>query len=166
MGLLDLITIHWSAGPYMPTATDREHYHYLVDGLGKVHEGIHTPESNIPPLKRGKYAAHCGGGNSRNIGVSMLGMAGFRNAKAVGKYPLTRVQCESAFRLVAELCKKHQIRIDPAHVFTHYEFGRRNPATTSAGKIDIVYLPPFPTIKQEDVGDFIRGKVRWHQDKL
>ena len=49
---------------------------------------------------------------------------------------------------------------------THYEFGLKNPKTTSAGKIDIVYLPPYPQIKKQDIGNFIRNKVEWYSKKL
>ena len=49
---------------------------------------------------------------------------------------------------------------------THYEFGLKNPKTTSKGKIDIIYLPPYPTIKKENIGDFIRNKIKWYSSHL
>ena len=49
---------------------------------------------------------------------------------------------------------------------THYEFGRKNPKTSSAGKIDIVYLPAYPNILQEELGDFIRNKIKWYFSKI
>ena len=45
---------------------------------------------------------------------------------------------------------------------THYEFGQQNKKTSSYGKIDITYLPPYPDIKPQDCGTFIRTKVNWY----
>lgn len=49
---------------------------------------------------------------------------------------------------------------------THYEFGQNNPKTTSFGKIDIVYLPPYPWIAKKDIGSFIRSKIRWYSERI
>lgn len=155
------IIIHWTAGTYQPNTIDFEHYHYLVTGDGLVVEGKYKPEDN-ENCNDGKYAAHTGGGNTGSIGVSMCGMAGFKDHKNVGKYPLTKVQCERCFKLIAELAKKYNICITPDTVMTHYEFGRKHPKTSSGGKIDIIYLPPYPDIDQGKIGDFIRNKARWY----
>lgn len=96
----------------------------------------------------------------------MCGMLGFKNRANVGQYPLTKAQVERCFKLVAGLCKKYKIAITPQTVLTHYEFGKSHPKTTSAGKIDIVYLPPYPTVEQNKIGDFIRGKVQWYCKNL
>ncbi len=159
------IIIHWTAGTNQPCNTDFEHYHYLITGDGLVVEGKYKPEDN-ENCNDGKYAAHTGGGNTGSIGISMCGMAGFTNRKNVGKYPLTKVQCERCFKLVAELAKKYNICITHDTVMTHYEFGRKHPKTSSGGKIDIIYLPPYPDIDQGKIGDFIRNKARWYLTNL
>ena len=153
------IIIHWTAGAYKPNATDLAHYHYLIDEEGKVYEGNFKPEDN-ENCSDGRYAAHTGGGNTGSIGISLCGMCGFVNRKSVGAYPLTKVQCERAFKLIAELSKKYNIQITPQNVMTHYEFGLKHPNTTSAAKIDIVYLPPYPEVEQSKIGDYIRSKAR------
>lgn len=155
------IIIHWTAGAYKPNATDLAHYHYLIDDEGKVYEGNFKPEDN-ENCNDGHYAAHTGGGNTGSIGISLCGMCGFVNRKSAGAYPLTKVQCERAFKLIAELSKKYNIQITPQNVMTHYEFGLKHPNTTSAGKIDIVYLPPYPDVEQSKIGDYIRSKARWY----
>lgn len=155
------IVIHWTAGSGTPNPIDREHYHYVVDERGVVQNGIYKPEDN-EDCTDGRYAQHTGGGNTGSIGVSMCGMAGFTSPKSVGKYPLTKVQCEATFKLVSTLCKKYNLKVTPQTVMTHYEFGKSNPKTTSAGKIDIIYLPPYPAIEKDKVGNFIRSKVRWY----
>ena len=115
---------------------------------------------------RALYAAHCGGGNTGRIGVALCGMSGFKSRQFVGAYPLTKKQCEAGFKLLAELAKEYKYIITPQTVQTHYEFGKANPKTSSAGKIDIIYLPPYPDIKQDDVGEFIRSKVKWYYSKI
>ena len=158
------IIIHWTAGTGSPNSVDKQHYHYLIDSQGKIHNGIFTPEDNLNCYD-GRYAAHTGGGNTASIGVAMCGMCGFKGADNVGKYPLTRVQCESMFKLVAELAKKYAIAVTSNNVMTHYEFGLKNPKTSSAGKIDIIHLPPFPGVPKDKIGDFIRSKIRWYLGK-
>lgn len=159
------IIIHWTAGGNTANATDKQHYHYIVNGDGKIVNGIYKPEDNLN-CNDGRYAQHTGGGNTGSIGVSMAGMCGFTSSQNVGKYPLTKIQCERTFKLIAELCKKYNIDINPLTVMTHYEFGKRNPKTTSFGKIDIVFLPPYPTVAKDKIGDFIRGKALWYSKFL
>ena len=50
MTSLNRITIHWTAGVYRPNAIDKSHYHFLVDGDGKIINGTHKPEDNIDYL--------------------------------------------------------------------------------------------------------------------
>ena len=159
------IVLHWSAGAYYPNQTDLEHYHFLIDKDGKIYNGKFKPEDN-ENCYDGKYAAHTGGGNTGAIGVSMCGMYNFHNRNNVGNYPLTKIQLEACFKLCAELSKKYNIPNMPNTIFTHYEFGKKHPETTSKGKIDIIYLPPYPEIKQDDVGVFIRNKIKWYATKI
>ena len=154
-----------TAGTYQPNSVDYEHYHYLINGDGLVIEGKYKPEDN-KNCSDGKYAAHTGGGNTGAIGVSMCAMAGFKSASDCGRYPITPVQLEACFKLCAELCKKYALNINPITVMTHYEFGKRNPQTSSAGKIDITYLPSYPDIEKDKIGDFIRAKVRYYYLKI
>ena len=161
---MNKIIIHWTAGAYTPNSTDLRHYHYLIDKNGRINCGIFRPEDN-ENCNDGKYAQHTGGGNTGAIGVALCGMYGFSSATKLGCYPLTKIQCEALFSFVAKLSKKYKIKIDNNHIMTHYEFGKRNPKTTSAGKIDITHLPSYPTVSVDKVGDFIRNKVKWYYNK-
>ena len=157
------IIVHWTAGGLRATPTDIEAYHYIIQGDGTKVDGSHSVWNNSFNNMRinrftGNYAHHTGEGNTGAIGVAMAGMAGFISGKSVGSYPLTKVQCEATFKLLAKLCK--QFQIDPANVWTHYEFGRLHPRSSSAGKIDITYLPPYPQIAPNEVGGYIRNRVR------
>ncbi len=159
------IIIHWSAGRYYPSEFEKNYYHYLVDANGKVYSGFYKPEDN-DNCYDGKYAAHTGGGNTGSIGVCMCGMYGFKSSANAGDYPITKVQFEACMKFCAELCAKYNIQPSPNTVLTHYEFGKANPKTTSAGKIDIIWLPPYPWVAQNEVGSFIRSKVRWYKERL
>ncbi len=158
------IILHWTAGSYHPSNYDKQFYHFLIDKDGKRHTGNYRPEDNLN-CNDGKYAAHTGGGNTGAIGVALCGMGGFISRDRVGFAPITREQIEGLFSFVAQLCRDYNIVISPETVLTHYEFGVKNPNTSSKGKIDIIYLPPFPDIKQGDIGDFIRSKIKWYYNK-
>lgn len=157
------IILHWTAGGSVPTSYEKERYHYLVDSLGKIHLGKFKPEANLD-CKDGMYAMHTGGGNTGSIGVSMCAMADFKNKNDQGHFPITKIQFESTMKLCAELAKKYGINITQDTVMSHYEFGQKHPTTTSYGKIDIIFLPPYPWISKEDVGSFIRSKIRWYEE--
>lgn len=158
------IVIHWTAGGYYPTDYEKAHYHFLVDKDGKIHCGKFKPEDN-EICKPNKYAAHTGGGNTKSIGVAICAMAGFKNKNSVGNYPILKKQFESTMEFCAELAKQYNIDVTAKNVFTHYEFGVQNPKTTSAGKIDIVFIPPYPWVSQDEVGSFIRSKIKWYKQR-
>lgn len=155
---LNKITIHWTGGSYTPNATDKLHYHYLVDNNGNIYEGKYKPEDNLN-CKDGKYSAHCGGGNTGNIGIALCSMYDSR-------YPITRKQLESMCKKVAELSKHYGISITSKTIFTHAEFGKANPHTTSHGKIDIDKLPCVSVYGIKQCGDWIRNKVNWYRTRL
>lgn len=159
---MDRIIIHWSAGSYNINAAVLNSYHYAVTTNGGVIPCNHRPEDN-ENCKDNNYAPHVGGGNTGSIGVCMLGMyVPPKTPVQKTKYPLTKAQCERCFKLCAELCKKYNIPITPDTVMSHYEFGMKHPKTSSRGKIDIIYLPPYPNIKANDVGAFMRQKIKWY----
>ena len=160
------IIIHWTGGTNQPNNTDFEHYHFLVNSDGLVVKGKYKPEDNLYCFD-GVYAQHTGGGNSGSIGVAMCGMfVPNKTPLQWTKYPLTKVQCERCFKLIAELAKEYDLKITPDTVITHYEFGIKHPNTSSAGKIDITWLPPYPSLKANEIGDFIRNKARWYYKTL
>lgn len=155
------IVIHWTAGTYNPSDYEKEHYHFLVDGNGNIHSGKFKPEDN-EVCKPNRYAAHTGGGNTGSIGVALCSMAGFKNKNSVGSYPILKKQFESCMKFCALLAKKYKIPVTAQTVITHYEFGMKNPKTTSAGKIDIIFLPPYSWVEKCEIGSFIRSKVKWY----
>ena len=159
---MNKIIIHWTAGGYYPTDYEKTHYHFLVDKDGRIHRGKFRPEDNFV-CKKGAYAMHTGGGNTKAIGIAMCAMAGFKNKSNPGKFPITSKQFESCMHFCAKLSKQYDIKITPENIMTHYEFGLKHPNTTSAGKIDIIWIPSYPWVCQKDVGSFIRSKIKWYK---
>jgi N-acetyl-anhydromuramyl-L-alanine amidase AmpD len=160
---MNKIIIHWTAGTYKPNHIDSQHYHYLIDDKGVIHYGKYRPEDNENCCD-GRYAAHTGGGNTGAIGVALCSMHNFISTTNVGDYPITAKQLESCFELCAKLSMVYNIPVE--NIMTHYEFGKNHPDTSSHGKIDIIYLPPYPLVKRNEVGGFIRNKIRWYLNKL
>lgn len=157
---------HWTAGGLFPNSEDLKHYHFIIDANGRLHLGLHSVSSN-DCTSVGDYAAHTGGGNTMSIGVAVCGMAGFISPETSGKFKLTKIQVEKLFETNALLAfqEGHEV-LSPDILMTHMEFGLKHPDTTSAGKIDICFLPPYPEIKAQEVGNFIREKSQWYLDKL
>lgn len=149
------IIIHWSAGRYSPNSVDIAHYHFLIDGDGNVIKGKYKVSDN-ENCKDGIYARHTGGGNTGSIGIALCAMLGFVSRNNIGNFPIKLNQLDSLFKKCAELCKEYDISIE--NVMTHYEFNLKNAIKT--GKIDIIYLPPFPEIKSCEIGNYIRNKIK------
>lgn len=163
MTSLSKICLHWTAGSNSPCSVDLNSYHYCVDKLGRIYLGTHKPEDNINCYD-GNYAAHCGGGNTGCIGLSVCGMAGFDLSKKQTKYPLTQKQIESFCCLAAYLSVKYGILVSEKTIFTHYEFDRKK--TRPEGKIDITYLHFFPALSVQSVGNYLRQKISWYRTKI
>lgn len=163
------IIFHWTGGSNYPNSADLQHYHFLIDKDGKLYKGKFPVSSNAvcktDQFGHALYAAHTGGGNTGSIGVAVCGMANFNGKLSSTKFPLTAIQLEKMFSVGAKLCKQYAIPISPDTVLTHYEFGRAYPKTTSHGKIDISFLPPYLSLKSDEVGIFIRNKVLWYLKK-
>ena len=163
MTSLNKICLHWTAGSNKPCNTDLKAYHFLVDSKGKIYEGTHKPEDNIN-CKDSNYAAHCGGGNTGCIGLSVCGMAGFNLKQKQTKYPLSQIQIESLCCLAAYLSVKYGILISEKTIFTHYEFDRNK--QKPEGKIDITYLSFLPNLQTIRVGGYLRNKILWYSKKI
>lgn len=154
------LILHWDAsrdGIFFP-----ERYHYIVKRDGTHFKGTYSPTDNLN-CKDGKYAAHCGGGNTGRIGVCLNGALGYRNKNHLGKFFITNVQIEATCKLCAELCKTYGL--SPSDCITHAEFGLSHPNTSSRGKIDINYLPDG-TFGIYEVGEALRKKIRWYYENI
>lgn len=151
------IVNHWTAGGYKPNQCDLNHYHFIIDGNGKIYEGKFKPLDN-ENCTDGKYAAHVGGGNTGRIGVAICCRKDINT-------PPTQKQVEAMCKLNAELCLKHGFH-PLKQIETHAGFGLRHPNTSSAGKIDINSLPYIGLRGIKEVEDYIQHKSYWYWLKL
>ena len=153
------IIMHWSAGTHTVSALDRQHYHFIIDGSGVVHDGIHKPEANERPVS-GKYAAHTLNCNTGSIGVAVAAMAGAVEAPfSPGKYPITEAQVDALAGLCAHLCARYGIDVTRRTVLSHAEV-QPTLKITQRGKWDIAWLPGMA--KPGDpvaVGDVLRARI-------
>ncbi|MDQ7775242.1 MAG: N-acetylmuramoyl-L-alanine amidase [Paracoccus aminovorans] len=156
---MDRIILHWSAGTHSVSALDRQHYHFIIDGGGAVHDGDHPPEANERPVA-GKYAAHTLNCNTGSIGVSLAAMAGAVEAPFnQGRYPITDAQVEALVSLCARLCVRYGIAVTRKTVLSHAEV-QPSLGIKQRGKWDIAWLPGMA--KPGDpvaVGDRVRERI-------
>lgn len=152
------IILHWTAGGNSATALDRAHYHFLVEGDGKVVRGDHSIDDNVN-TNDGDYAAHTLGANTRSIGVSMCGMAGASESPfRPGPAPIRKVQWEVLAKVVADLCETYSIPVTDKTVLGHGEV-QSNLGIKQRGKWDPMVLPWSPGLSRREVGDQFRSMV-------
>lgn len=157
------IVLHWTGGVYKPNDIDLSHYHYLINHNGQIIEGKYKPEDNIN-CTDGRYAQHCGGGNTGAIGIALCGNIGWTTSQRHSACPLTHQQFEAMWKLCAELCIKYNLK--PEDCITHAKFGKDNPDTTSFGKVDIIHIPYNNLYGVEEVNNLCREKINWYYQKL
>lgn len=155
------LTDHWTVGNYEQVFDD---YHFCICYDSKKDEAYvwknpkYKPEDN-DNTSDGKYAPHCKGCNTGNIGIGVCAMVGFDMVKKISKALLNKKQFELMCKLNAELAYKYKFMINPETVATHSE---RNPGR----KIDIDYLPFLPNLKKEQIHALIRNKTEWYYNKI
>lgn len=152
------IVCHWTAGGYRPSENDREHYHILIDGEGKLHRGAHAITAN-ESTGDGDYAAHTRGVNTRSIGVGMCCMAGARETPFNGgSAPMTREQWDAVVDVAAQLCRAYAIAVTPKTVLGHGEV-QKTLGIPQKGKWDPMKLPFASGLTKAQVGAKLREEV-------
>jgi hypothetical protein len=153
------IILHWTAGAYEPSATDKKHYHILIDGDGGLHQGIFSIKDNETTAT--PYAAHTAKSNSNSIGVSLCAMGGNVQERPLqaGPFPITRTQWETLAQVAAELCMRYNIEVTRKTVLGHGEV-QDILGITQSGKWDPLALEWDPNRPYRDVGDEIRRRTQ------
>jgi N-acetylmuramoyl-L-alanine amidase-like protein len=153
------IIVHWTAGTHTPTEFDRQHYHVLIDGRGKVVRGIPSIAANAKGGK-GQRASHTLNCNTGSIGVSLCCMGGAEEVPFnPGKWPLTRAQWDALPAVLAELCRAYDIVVTPKTVLSHAEV-QPNLGIAQRGKWDIACLPFDLSVKgAKACGDQMRARA-------
>ena len=118
---MERIVIHWTAGSYTVSSTDKEHYHVVVGGDGQLVKGDKDIIDNVSSSD-GDYAAHTKNCNSGSIGISAAAMAGAQESPFLpGSYPLLKTQWETLAAVAADLCSYYHIPVTPQTVLQHGE---------------------------------------------
>lgn len=162
---MDRIIVHWTAGAHTPSSLDRQHYHKIIDGAGKVHDGKFPISANEKPVK-GQYAAHTLSCNTGSIGVAVAAMAGAQDRPFnAGSHPITPAQVKTLARLCADLARQYRIPITPETILTHAEV-QPILGIKQRGKWDITWLPgmnaPGDPIA---VGNKLRALIAMEQEE-
>lgn len=159
MAGLNRVIIHWTGGGHKASILDKQHYHYIIEGDGRIVAGNLPPEANLN-VNDGAYAAHTRGLNTESIGVSMAAMAGALDAPLNwGRSPLMPAQVESMCRWVADLCERYAIPVTRKTVLTHAEVFPTL-GIKQAGKWDVRCLPGDTKLRDAvEVGDVLRKRI-------
>jgi len=153
------LIVHWTAGSYAISATDREHYHIVVDGDGVLHRGDKSIKANVSTSDNDGYAAHTKNCNSGSIGISACCMAGAQESPFQGGgYPLKPIQWVMLSIVAADCCRVYGIDVGPQTVLQHGEV-EDNLGIAQDGKWDICKLPWKPEMGAEAVGNEFRKLV-------
>src|SRR3990170_4898568 len=113
MPLPQIITLHWTAGQYIPNSIDQKDYHGVI--------GKSTKTKDFTYIKLHNYhetLSHCWHENTGNIGISICGMLNATEYN-FGTYLITTEQLEIMYQAVAEICTLKNIPVEK--VKTHGE---------------------------------------------
>ena len=156
---MDRIIVHWTAGSYDVSATDREHYHFIIGSNLVWVRGDYSIKANVSTSDSDGYAAHTKSFNTKSIGIAAACMAGaVESPFNPGKYPLLEEQWLALAAGAAYLCRKYSIPVTPTTVLQHGEV-QKNCGVAQDGKWDINKLPWEPSMSAVDVGNLFRREV-------
>ena len=160
-GSLKRIIAHWTGGGHQAAAEDLEHYHFVIDGDGAVHRGVHTIFANARKVdERADYARHTRGVNSHSVGVAVAGMKGaVREPFDPGAYPILERQWRSLARVCAELTVSYRLSCAETALLTHAEV-EQTLGAPQGEKWDIARLPfDASAVGPREVGARLRRDV-------
>lgn len=150
---------HWSAGTHKASTLDRQHYHLLIEGDGKVVTGDKPISANAAPLSAG-YAAHTASLNTDSIAIAVCAMRGARQSPFdAGSHPITAAQIDVLVRETARLALEYGIPVTRRTILSHAEV-QPTLGVKQAGKWDIAWLPGRKSATDPiGVGDDLRSRV-------
>ena len=157
------VIFHWTVGRYKANDFEKEHYHFLIEGDGKVVRGEHSIADNVSTAD-GSYAAHTLGCNTGSIGIAACCMMNCKESPfQAGPCPMTETQFEAMAEVAAELCKFYDIPVTPQTVLGHGEV-QINLGIKQRGKWDAMVMPWSARLNSSQVGDSFRTLVRRHME--
>ncbi|MGA0533565.1 peptidoglycan recognition protein family protein [Hansschlegelia sp. KR7-227] len=154
------IVVHWTAGAHKASAEDRRHYHFLIEGDGRLVRGAPSVDLNDARGLKTGYAPHTLHANTGRIGVSLCCMAGAKESPfQAGSYPMTREQWDELPAVLADLCRTYRVPVTAKTVLSHAEV-QGTLGITQRGKWDIARLAFDPSVVGATaVGDLFRKRT-------
>jgi hypothetical protein len=153
------IILHWTAGGHRANTIDREHYHLLIEGDGRILRGDHSIADNVR-TGDDDYAAHTLNCNGRAVGVAACCMReSMERPFRPGPSPMTLTQYEVMAVVTADLCEKYRIGVSRETVLGHGEV-QEILNIRQRQKWDPMVLPWDPGTPRREVGDAFRARVK------
>lgn len=160
---MERVILHWTGGTHRASANDRKHYHILIEGDGSLVQGVPSIAANAEGSALRPRASHTLNCNSGSIGLSMCAMGGPDVREfpfEPGRWPLAEIQWKAAASVVAQLCARYRLPIQPETVLSHAEV-QGTLGIRQRGKWDITRLPWNDRIVgARACGDIFRSMVR------
>lgn len=163
--------LHWTAGAYHASDLDKQHYHILIEwheGEARIIPGVPI-KNNMAALGPGVptydeynphgYAAHTRGFNSWSIGVTMCGMFGAIDRDNLGDWPIVPEQVDAMIGICAAGSAVFGMDVTEETFFTHFEAQSLH-HVPQVGKWDICWTPSVPELGSNEVGPWIRARIR------
>jgi N-acetylmuramoyl-L-alanine amidase/Bacterial SH3 domain len=163
---MERIHVHWTAGGHTANATDRSHYHIIVQADGTLVKGDIGIDANAPGSGM-KRASHTLNANTGAIGLSMCCMGGaVESPFSSGASPMTEIQWNAMIDVAAQLAERYAIPVTPVTILTHAEVGP-NLGRAQNGKWDVTRLSfDEKIVGFKSVGDRMRLSIAVALDAL
>lgn len=150
------IVLHWTAGAYKASNSDKSHYHFCVEDDGTIVRGYKTILDNVSTSDQ-VYAMHTRGLNTGSIGIAVCCM--FQATETPfkpGPYPMTKKQAEVLCLVAADLCEFYNLSPSKDVVLGHGEV-EDTLGVQQAGKWDPMVLPWDTKV---DAGEWFRTRIK------
>lgn len=152
------LILHWTAGTHKASSDDLKHYHWCVEGGGEIKGGVPL-EANLRQVKPWHtYAAHTRAFNAWSAGLAFCGMRYAFPGGSSGTSPLLPLQVDSGLEFVARKFIEWGLPVNEQTLFTHWEAEELH-GVDQKGKWDITVLPWDKSIKEDEVGSWLRQRV-------
>jgi len=139
--------LHWTGGTNRANATDKRHYHFLIEGDGTIRRGSFTVADN-DDTSDAEYAAHTRYFNTRCVGVALCGMKdAIERPFSPGPYPINQTQWQVLIDLCAQLAVHYHWDINE-RTFTMHSRVQAVHGVAQLDKWDISVLPWSTSLDQ------------------
>lgn len=152
---------HWTAGAHGVIELERDHYNWLFDRVGNVHDGNHTVQDQVNyDWRNGIGASHTKSMNTGWLGLSVDAMAGaVESPLNWGTNPLTWEGIDAMLDWTMDLCEEYNIPVSPWTTLSHAEV-QQTLGIRQRWKWDYKVLPGYTrAVDARIVGDILRDRM-------